>query len=186
MTTLPCLGSTTIKIATISDGDTRRSAERAATLAILADMAPDCSLTHLPNGAPRLCPDTAHISISHSRHLAAVALDPTRIIGIDIEEARPEQLQKVAARVLSEEELAEYADSLLQAWTLKEALYKCAGVDGADFRRDIHLPIGHIKNKATVATPEGGAMGFEILLSRAINVNGTDAWLSVVAYSLVP
>ncbi len=42
---------------------------------------------------------------------------------------------------MSAEEVGYYSDSLVKAWTLKEALYKAALTPGLDFRRDIRLPL---------------------------------------------
>ena len=55
--------------------------------------------------------------------------------GIDIEEARLMQLERVASRVLNPDETD---FDLLQAWTLKEAAFKAAGLPIADLR-EIHL-----------------------------------------------
>lgn len=94
----------------------------------------------LPDGT--LCKE--YVSLSHSRHTAALAVSPRRI-GIDIEEERP-QLGRVAARVLSDDELKQYLQiphGLLRAWTLKEALFKASrALTGAeiDFARQLHLP----------------------------------------------
>ena len=85
-----------------------------------------------------------YVSLSHSRRTAALAVSSRRI-GIDIEEERP-QLGRVAARVLSDDELKQYLQlphGLLRAWTLKEALFKAsrALTDAEiDFARQLHLP----------------------------------------------
>ena len=57
--------------------------------------------------------------------------------GIDIEAARQEQLSRIAARVLDEDEISAYSHDLVQAWTLKAA-FKAAGLPIADLR-EIHL-----------------------------------------------
>lgn len=111
---------------------------------IEAIFGPGTSLAHTDSGAPVLTGRHETISVSHSRTTAAIAVDRDGgNPGIDIEEPRP-QLMRVAARVLSARELDAYGgspDSLAKAWTLKEAAYKCAGVPGLDFRRDIVLPV---------------------------------------------
>lgn len=94
----------------------------------------------LPDGT--LCKE--YVSLSHSRRTAALAVSPRRI-GIDIEEERS-QLGRVAARVLSDDELKQYLQlphGLVRAWTLKEALFKAsrALTDAEiDFARQLHLP----------------------------------------------
>lgn len=164
-------GSTCVRVlaCALQPAPTRRRAEIEAVDRLLAAALPGgYTLAHDTDGAPRLIAGGAPaISVSHSRTHAAVALAPCGVaVGIDIETPR-EQLRRVAPRVLSPDELAACADgdmdALLRAWTLKEALYKAARVAGADFRRDIHLPLGHKKNEATVATPCGAAKRFVVL-----------------------
>lgn len=149
-------GDITLYIAKIDRGDgeePRREAERRVTASLISYALGDgVTLTHLPSGAPCLEGCDMSISISHSTHYAAIALAQARQIGIDIEEPRA-QLRKVAPRVLSELELEAYSTSgslLLQAWTLKEALYKAALTPGLDFRRDINLPLPPSSPRATV------------------------------------
>lgn len=131
----------------------RREAERGATLQLLVEtLGEEVEIAHHKSGAPYLIGSELHISLSHSMHYAAVALSPSRVMGVDIEEPRP-QLRKVAPRVLSDAEAEAYSASdalLLQAWTLKEALYKAALTPGLDFRRDINLPIPPSSPYATV------------------------------------
>ena len=145
----------TLFITTIDrhNGETRREAECRVTDSLIRYALGDSvTLIHLPSGAPCLEGSDMSISISHSTHYAAIALSPTQQIGIDIEEQRS-QLRRVASRVLSEPELEAYSTSdslLLQAWTLKEALYKAALTPGLDFRRDINLPLPPSSPTATV------------------------------------
>ena len=143
---------------------TRREAERAAVAALLEHALPGAVLSHTADGAP-VIEGGPYISISHSRTHAALAVCSGAPVGIDIETQRA-QLARVAPRVLSEAEMAVYGvspEGLLQAWTLKEALYKAALTPGLDFRRDIRLPLGHEKNEASVAAPGGAARCFAIL-----------------------
>ena len=131
----------------------QRDAEHKAAESLVAEaLGDDVTIGHQQSGAPYLIGSDLFISISHSRHYAAISLSPSPGIGVDIEESRS-QLRKVAPRVLSESELAAYGhsdDMLLQAWTLKEALYKAALTPGLDFRRDIGLPIPATSTTATV------------------------------------
>lgn len=148
-------GDITLLITTITrrEGETRYEAERHAINSLIRQALGDgVTLTHLPSGAPRLEGSDMSISISHSTHYAAIALSPAPQIGIDIEEPRT-QLRKVATRVLSDPELEAYSISdslLLQAWTLKEALYKAALTPGLDFRRDINIPLPPSSHTAAV------------------------------------
>lgn len=88
----------------------------------------DARVIHDPDGAPLLVGSPLNISISHSRNFAAVAVDPDRRIGVDIEEPRLEQLRRVISKFLNPDELPYWGDRLLQAWTCKEAVFKAAGI----------------------------------------------------------
>ncbi len=178
------LASTTVALNSIeiATGKQRQN-ERLAAHSAVAHLLGDVAIGHYSDGAPFIENSDIKISVSHSRNIAAVAIDTEFIIGIDIEQARPSQLRRIAARVLSEPELDYYNTSdehLLQAWTLKEALCKASGRLDADFRRDIILPTSNDEKKALVATPEGGATGFDIIFSQAVELDGIDAWMSVV------
>ncbi|MDE6160264.1 MAG: 4'-phosphopantetheinyl transferase superfamily protein [Muribaculaceae bacterium] len=149
----------------LPDAPTRREAERAAVERLLAAALPGgYHLTHNADGAPVL-EGGPHISISHSRTHAVVALCAEAPVGVDIETPRA-QLARVAPRVLSAQEVEAYGattEGLLQAWTLKEAIYKAALTPGLDFRRDIRLPLGPKKNEAAIATAAGACMQFSVL-----------------------
>ena len=133
--------------------DMTRQCREERALAVLLDeiFGPECERVHDASGAPVvLCRGRrveAAVSISHSMHYAAVAVgSPGYEVGIDIEERRS-QLSRVCPRVLSAPELSAYKerpDGLLEAWTLKEALYKAwrrhSGGE-IDFGRQLHLPM---------------------------------------------
>ena len=111
-----------VYLAAVQDIDrSRRERERKTVAALARHALSDCGeLCHLPSGAPYVSNVEASISISHSRQTAALAVGlPGQSIGVDIESPR-EQLLNVAARVLSERELAIYGSDLhglLAAWT---------------------------------------------------------------------
>lgn len=83
------------------------------------------SIGHDSDGGPTV--DGAYISVSHSMGLAVVAIDPMRPVGVDAEDSR-DALWRVRKKFLTERELEEFADeeTLLWAWTVKEAVYKAA------------------------------------------------------------
>mgnify|MGYP001042062475 CR=1 FL=1 len=87
---------------------------------------------HSASGAPYIKDSALHISVSHSLDYAAMAVSLQPGIGVDIEQLRPAQLQRVASRFLSGREQAEYStpDLLLWAWAAKEAIYKSAAIPG--------------------------------------------------------
>lgn len=116
---------------------------RAVDMLLKAALGRSVNLSHRPSGAPYIAGSGLKISISHSRDYACLAVSSGLAPGVDVEQPRM-QLQRVAARVLSQSELAIYGksiDLLLRAWTLKEALYKAALTEGLDFRKDICLPL---------------------------------------------
>lgn len=86
-------------------------------------------LVHDADGSPRLVGADAEISISHSRRYAALMVSTAGRCGVDIEEPRLEQLDRVRTKFLTPDELAAGVD-LLSAWTAKEAVFKAAGTPG--------------------------------------------------------
>lgn len=100
-------------------------------------------LCHRPDGSPFLEGCEREISISHCRGYAALAAGSRKRIGVDIETPRA-TLRRVIPKFLSSEESVRITadDDLLRAWTVKEALYKAAGVPGVDFANDVTLPVG--------------------------------------------
>jgi len=167
-----------VHLAQISGPGTRRERERvtAARLMTAAAGAP-CDILHRPDGSPVAACGGMEISVSHSRHIAALAVSRGGRVGVDIEEYRTRQLKRIAPRVLSPAELAVYGTgdaSLLRAWTLKEAAYKAIADAPADFRR-IHLPLTKADKYINTDTARTA-----IVWSGEVSVEGSPAWLSVV------
>lgn len=141
------IGGISVYYCEISGGGTRRRAECAAVDALIAYAGLTGPVEHRNSGAPYLAAHPElHISVSHSRRLAALAVS-RHPVGIDVEEWR-DNLPRVLPRVLSDTELAAWSDHPLEAWTAKESLYKIAGIPGADFAADLH--IDRHTNTATV------------------------------------
>lgn len=136
-------GSTTVGLMAIDRSLPPRQAERAAAVAVASEILQrPVTIDHHADGAPFIADYHGSLSISHSRSTVAVAIDPVRTIGIDIEEReRAHRMPQLAPRVLTATEIVTYAgaEELLRAWTLKEAAYKAARA-GVDFLHDIHLP----------------------------------------------
>lgn len=112
---------------------TRRRRERQAVQRLLGYFGfSESDYRHSASGAPYIEGSELYISVSHSLDYAAMAVSRHPGIGVDIEQLRPAQLQRVASRFLSEREQAEYStpDRLLWAWAAKEAVYKAAGIPG--------------------------------------------------------
>lgn len=123
----------------------RRDAEIEAVARLVEYLAgPEARLMHHSDGSPYISGFSRAVSVSHSEAFALLAAAPDGVarIGVDIDSPRT-QLFRVAPRFLSASELESYGgdlDSLLMAWTSKEALYKIAGISGLDLCRDISLP----------------------------------------------
>ncbi len=93
------------------------------------------------NGQPELSRCNEHISISHTREFAAVALSPRFIPGIDIERPSP-RIGKVKERFLNEQEKKFISpktedEQIGLIWCAKEAIFKKAGQNGLNFRQNI-------------------------------------------------
>ncbi len=94
-----------------------------------------------PGGKPYFPGSPWHFSISHTPHRVMVAL-ATCPVGLDCEELERKVPEKLAGRILSPEELAQYQAApdknraLLTLWVLKEAAAKCTG-------RGIRYPENH-------------------------------------------
>ncbi len=114
------------------------------------------TIEHDASGAPIIVGIEGYISISHSATEIVIAYNRETPIGIDIENWR-DQLIKIKSRFLSQKEMTIYSTPqlLLQAWTLKEALYKVAMSPGLSFADDIMLPIDSDSHVAKVNTDNG-------------------------------
>lgn len=136
MTEIKVSADILLVVAPIEDGaESRRQREQAAVGAILATyLSPHAVVRHTPEGRPYV-DGPVKISVSHSRHLAAVAFSSGTEIGVDVEENRTAQLMKVADRFLTPEEKEIFLpDRLAEAWTIKEAAFKALGGGFPDFR----------------------------------------------------
>lgn len=135
------IGSTLVAMSEINalTSSSRRRHECEVVRSILDKIiGSDAALDHDATGAPRI--KGVNVSISHSRKLAVVAIDPYNPVGIDAEEWRP-TLARVKAKFLSPSELNLFSSSvqLLRAWTIKEAVYKIAGPESVDFANSISI-----------------------------------------------
>lgn len=82
------------------------------------------------------------LSISHAGDYAAVIIGaPDTVVGVDIEVIHP-RIQKIASRFMHESEWEQLEHSediktLMLIWSIKEAVFKLAGVEGLDFKTQI-------------------------------------------------
>ena len=115
-----------------------RRAERLAWRRVLRRLSPDAEVEYEPSGAPRLknSPYT-YISVSHCRDVVAVVLS-CNVCGVDVERV-DRDFARVAERYMTAAERALCSEEWWAAavWCAKECLYKMAGREGTDFKRDI-------------------------------------------------
>lgn len=119
----------------------RRRCELLATWRLAASVfGRDVVIGHDPLGVPFIEGRRTHISISHCADCVVIAVNDKTVVGVDAEVWRP-QLLRVRERFLTPAEavLPISRAALLQAWTIKEAVYKAAMMPGLSFQ-DIHLP----------------------------------------------
>lgn len=92
----------------------------------------EAELLHDADGRPSIAGFSGHISISHCRDEAILAVHTTRPVGVDVETPR-QPLVTTAHKWLRHEELAmmHTADDYLRAWTTKEAIYKASAMQPA-------------------------------------------------------
>jgi len=106
------------------------------------------------NRNPYLLNSTTNISISHCRNLVSIYLDQKKYIGIDIE-INHERIQKIAAKFLSEKELAEIpfknpTQKLTVYWCIKEAMYKYYSQKKVDFKTQLQVDSFELKSTGIV------------------------------------
>ncbi len=126
-----------------------RADERAAVEGLLLEAFPARggfpALGHDASGAPFVPGRAESISVAHCGGLAALGVCcGGHGIGIDAETScRGDQLRRVAGKFLSDGQRTRWGGSealLLRGWTIKEALYKAAGIAGLPLH-DITLPM---------------------------------------------
>ena len=101
-------------------------------------------IVYHPSGRPYLKDDARHISISHTRSYAAIAISETNPIGLDIEQ-RTDKVCRVRDKFLSHEEKLflpsekKNVEAMLVIWTAKEAMFKLIDKPGVDFAEHFHV-----------------------------------------------
>jgi phosphopantetheinyl transferase len=121
-----------------------RKAEWLAVRVLLKELTgSEQAIAYRNTGAPYL-PDAAwHISISHTKGFAAVALSPDKPVGIDIE-YHSERIHRIKSRFLCEDEFQLLGDNpstneLLVCWSAKETVFKMLDQKTADMQTDLHI-----------------------------------------------
>ena len=100
-------------------------------------------IAYLPSGKPYLEDRSACVSFSHTCGYVAVAVHPTREVGIDIEQYGV-RVRKLATRFVREDERVsvEAGDevyALLLHWSAKETMYKLMERSDVDFLNHLHI-----------------------------------------------
>ena len=111
---------------------TKRRLEIAATRLLLKNtFGNDALLLHTEQGAPFIETYSGNISSSHSKDTVYIAFSTLHRVGVDIQ-YWSESLARVTSKYLSDREAEEInisdRQSLLKAWTVKEAVYKLLGI----------------------------------------------------------
>lgn len=153
----------------------------AVRLLLSAMMGYPGEIVHAPSGKPSLKGFPGHISISHSRNIAAI-IQSDFPAGIDVEETG-RNVTDIARRFLSEEELSWTMKSRdpqlarILCWSAKEAVYKMAGLRDLDFRNEISIvevqPVSNGKTHAIIYR-DGICTGFD--LNFFLTENNVVAW----------
>ncbi|QPL45292.1 4'-phosphopantetheinyl transferase superfamily protein [Halomonas sp. A40-4] len=116
----------------------RAVATRAALrrlLSVHTGIAPEkLMFTHNTFGKPRLkSANGPAFNISHSGHVALIALAPGGAVGVDIERCRSEaELAPLSELVLSPSEQLDHALPFMERWVVKEAVLKALGLGIAE------------------------------------------------------
>ena len=101
------------------------------------------TLCHDAQGAPSVEGETANISITHTPQLVALAVDDSRVIGLDAEQMNRPQVLRVRDKFLNDKEKQFIAEDDLAAhviaWTAKEAIIKAERNSRLDWTNGICL-----------------------------------------------
>ena len=117
-----------------------RRAERLAWRLLLRSVLPTAQVEYLSSGKPEIKNSQYHhISVSHCQDFVAVAI-ASKPCGMDVERY-DRNFERVKSRYMTAEEQSLSADEHWAAvvWCAKEAMYKMAGREGVDFKRDMQI-----------------------------------------------
>ncbi|MDR0296316.1 MAG: 4'-phosphopantetheinyl transferase superfamily protein [Prevotellaceae bacterium] len=150
----------------VSTAHPQRRLERLAVRALLKNVLnkQDVHLQHYDNGRPYLANSTTNISISHTKHFAAIIYNEKAPVGCDIE-CYTRDFSAVEQKALSDEERKYLSDKchnlqLCLLWCAKEAIYKCVKEDSVDFARQIFVKKFIPKEKGKLSALYTNSIGF--------------------------
>jgi phosphopantetheinyl transferase len=100
-------------------------------------------IDYLPSGKPLLKDRSAYISFSHTCGYVAIAVHPTKEVGIDIEQYG-NRVSKLASRFVREDEsvsvkAGDAIYALLLHWSAKETMFKLMNQSDVDFLEHLHI-----------------------------------------------
>ena len=100
-------------------------------------------IDYLPSGKPFLKDRSACVSFSHTCGYVAVAVHPTKEVGIDIEQYG-NRVGRLASRFVREDEMQSVRAgneiyALLLHWSAKETMFKLMNQSDVDFLNHLHI-----------------------------------------------
>lgn len=100
-------------------------------------------IAYLPSGKPYLADGSSCVSFSHTQGYVAVAMHPSKEVGVDIEQYGT-RVQRLAVRFVREDEMSsvEAGDeiyALLLHWSAKETMFKMMSQSDVDFLDHLHI-----------------------------------------------
>lgn len=116
----------------VARGERHRAESEAVARLVREAFGADAEIAHMDDGRPYVaaCPEM-YVSVSHCADECVLAVSNSPV-GVDVETVR-QQLLRIASKFLTPSEAVRGnvdMDSLLKYWTAKEAVFKCAGVEG--------------------------------------------------------
>lgn len=145
----------------LQEAPVKRQRERAAERLLLSHaFGHPMMLSHTDQGAPMVVGSDVNVSISHTRELVVLAVDPEHIIGVDAEQADRHQVLRVRDKFLNDKEKEFIAPDDLAAhiiaWTAKEAIIKAERNSALDWTVGICLDPFTMNDDLTTFTSKCG------------------------------
>ena len=122
----------------------KRQREKAAEMLLLCHaLGRPVKLGHDKQGAPAVEGEKVNISITHTPHLVALAVDDKQVIGVDAEQKERHQVLRVRDKFLNTNEQQFINPNDLEAhviaWTAKESIIKAERNGAIDWTEGIRL-----------------------------------------------
>lgn len=125
----------------LSFSNEKRKKEFVATRYLKANIFGHQEIKYEIHGAPYIN-QHQFISISHATNLVGIAVNDQHLVGFDLELIQ-EKVFKLYPKFINEEEQhffqLDSAEELIACWSMKETLYKLAGVKELDFKTQLLL-----------------------------------------------